>query len=353
MPAATPSNMLETYHTRQASQRQASQGMNSRRSSQPPTHLRAARAEIFQPYPRFVNEHCDALDLRPSNRGARSNSSRGTTRRSGLLPRPQQPPPLHTKQFKVPKGPAEFHHRSSGNILAPASALGAFKSAKVTKRQKSLTRRSSAQQIPTAKKPGLDLGLPKIEDISYMNLKAQQLLGKNHDDCLKQTPDGQSKAYLELQRKVAKLEAEKKKQAQTIRQLQGQLAGNAANGSCCCDELRVIHNEKEAKLVKIGDAWKQKTYTLANQYFRSLQSVREENQQLRLQTYDAVDKLREYQHQVIEQILRKQEEMVLNYEKRLKKREKENKQLNKRVVQHRQNMVSKRLATTTTTQSDR
>ena len=46
---------------------------------------------------------------------------------------------------------------------------------------------------------------------------------------------------------------------------------------------------------------------------------------MRLHTYDAVDQLREYQHQVIEQILRKQEEMVMSYEKRLKKREKENK----------------------------
>ena len=35
--------------------------------------------------------------------------------------------------------------------------------------------------------------------------------------------------------------------------------------------------------------------------------------------------------------------MVLTYEKRLKRREKENKQLNKRVVKHRHNMVSKRL----------
>ena len=103
-------------------------------------------------------------------------------------------------------------------------------------------------------------------------------------------------------------------------------------------------------MIEIGDAWKQKTYTLANQYFRSLQGLREENQQLRLHTYDAVDKLREYQHQVIEQILRKQEEMVINYEKKLKKREKENKQLNKRVVQHRQNMVNKRMATTAASQ---
>ena len=63
-----------------------------------------------------------------------------------------------------------------------------------------------------------------------------------------------------------------------------------------------------------------------------------------MQTFEAVDKMRKYQHQVIEQILRKQEEMVLTYERKLKKREKENRQMNKRVVQHRHNMVTKRQA---------
>ena len=92
-----------------------------------------------------------------------------------------------------------------------------------------------------------------------MNLKAQQMHGKNHEECLKSAADGgglSTKAYLELQRKVSKLEAEKKKQAHMIRQLQEQVAGNNENGSCCCDELRLIHGEKEKHLIKIGDAWK-------------------------------------------------------------------------------------------------
>ena len=118
------------------------------------------------------------------------------------------------------------------------------------------------------------------------------------------------------------------------------LASNDKAGSCCCDELRQLHAEKEDKLVNISDAWKQKTYTLVNEYFKSLQCLREENTELKAQTYGAVDKMRKYQHQVIEQILRKQEELVLSYEKRLKKKDKENKQLNKRVVQHRHNMVA-------------
>ena len=71
---------------------------------------------------------------------------------------------------------------------------------------------------------------------------------------------------------------------------------------------------------------------MANEYKQKLQGVREENQQLRLQTYESIEKMRQYQHQVISEILRKQEDMVLSYDRKLKRKEKENKELNKRVV---------------------
>ena len=130
-----------------------------------------------------MNEHFEVLDTKTSNRGARSNSSKGTNRKSNVIP-----PPLHTKQFRVPKPSVAQEmnsHKSASNLFAPANALGTFKSAKVTKRQKSLTRRSSVNLMPARTATTDHLGLPKIEDISYMNLKAQQLIGKNHDDCHK------------------------------------------------------------------------------------------------------------------------------------------------------------------------
>ena len=49
-------------------------------------------------------------------------------------------------------------------------------------------------------------------------------------------------------------------------------------------------------MIKIGDAWKQKTYLLVNKYFKDLNEVRDENERLKVQTYEAVDKLRQYQH---------------------------------------------------------
>ena len=42
----TPSHMVETQHTRRES-------VGSRRSARPQSSLRVARAEIFQPYPKF------------------------------------------------------------------------------------------------------------------------------------------------------------------------------------------------------------------------------------------------------------------------------------------------------------
>ena len=103
-------------------------------------------------------------------------------------------------------------------------------------------------------------------------------VAKGHENCLKEGKDVvHSKAYIELQRKVSNLEAINKKQAQQIKNLQQKLASDDKQGSCCCDELRLLHQEKEKNLVKISDAWKQKTYTLVNKYSKNVQSVRQEN----------------------------------------------------------------------------
>ena len=86
----------------------------------------------------------------------------------------------------------------------------------------------------------LDLGFPSVEEVSYMRLKGQNK--DAHKDCTKEGAKDvlTSKAYLELQRKVAKLEATKKKQAKEIKQLQRQVAAEKGTGQCCCNELRLI-----------------------------------------------------------------------------------------------------------------
>ena len=119
--------------------------------------------------------------------------------------------------------------------------------------------------------------------------------------------------------------------AAKIKSLQAQLAQQ--EGSCCCEELRQIHNEKEVKLNQITDTWKNKTYNLAGKYFKTLQTVREEHTKLQLQTYESIDRLRLYQQSVVNQIMAKQDEIVINYEEKLRRAEKENKQLQRRLVQ--------------------
>ena len=92
-----------------------------------------------------------------------------------------------------------------------------------------------------------------------------------------------------MSRKIAKLESTKKHQEREIKELKRQLASNGAKGTPYIDAIREIHQDKEEELIKIGDAWKQKTYLLVNQYFKNLQEVRDENERLKVQTYEAVD----------------------------------------------------------------
>ena len=76
-----------------------------------------------------------------------------------------------------------------------------------------MRRQHSDNQIETKKRArAIDLGLPKLDDIGYMDLRAKQLKGDPHDDCYKKGYDqkNQTKAFLEMQRKIAKLESTKK-----------------------------------------------------------------------------------------------------------------------------------------------
>lgn len=146
--------------------------------------------------------------------------------------------------------------------------------------------------------PFIDLGLPSIDQIGYLNIRSKK---QPHQDCKSgQIPaqaNTSTKACLELQRKVDRLEHDKRKMALKIKSLQQQLANQA--GACCCEELRQIHADKEENLQKIAETWKLKSFNLAGKYFKSLQSVREEHTRLQLQTYESIDKLRLYQQQAV------------------------------------------------------
>ena len=72
------------------------------------------------------------------------------------------------------------------------------------------------------------------------------------------------------------------------------LATREGQGECCCDELRCIHREKEQNLNSIAETWKHKAYVLANEYQKRIDGVKKENQRLRVQTYESIEKMRQY-----------------------------------------------------------
>ena len=80
-----------------------------------------------------------------------------------------------------------------------------------------MRRQNSDTKIETIKNHrkrarALDLGFPNLDDIGYMDLRAKQLKGASRDDCYQAGPDkkNQTKAFLEMSRKIAKLESTKK-----------------------------------------------------------------------------------------------------------------------------------------------
>ena len=76
----------------------------------------------------------------------------------------------------------------------------------------------------------------------------------------------QKRLNLELQRKVNKIENEKRKMAKEIKALKEKLGQTDGIGACCCEELRELQTSKEQDLKNIAQAWKQKSMVLAGKY---------------------------------------------------------------------------------------
>lgn len=58
------------------------------------------------------------------------------------------------------------------------------------------------------------------------------------------------------------------KQEVNIKQLKKKIAlsGLPGQGSCCCEELRTIFEEKEQKLMQLSNYWRTKTQELVSQH---------------------------------------------------------------------------------------
>eukprot|EP00347_Sterkiella_histriomuscorum_P000152 403376971 len=155
----------------------------------------------------------------------------------------------------------------------------------------------------------------------------------------------QKQTFVELHKKIDKLEKEKK-QLQTklkfakenqsaLLNEQGELVNQGMQLKCCCQELKQIYEDRSFSLEQIADHWKQKTQQLVGKYYKSLQLVREDHLKLRNITLNAVEQLRFFQEKSLGEVLQRQNEVQVYYEKKVKKLELENKKLSKKVVKQR------------------
>ena len=108
---------------------------------------------------------------------------------------------------------------------------------------------------------------------------------------------------------------------------------------CCCEDLKNLYEERTSSLEQIAEHWKEKTQLLVGKYYKSLQIVREDQQKLKDTTVIAMEQLREFQEKAVREILQKQMEVQVYYEKKLKRLDQDNKKLTKRIVDKRNRSV--------------
>ena len=102
---------------------------------------------------------------------------------------------------------------------------------------------------------------------------------------------------------------------------------------CCCNELKMDAEEQIYQLTKLANHWRSKTELLVAKYYRTLQVVREDQNRIRLSTVEAIQQMRAMQDRVISQVLQKQRETQVYFEKKLRQKDKELREARKRIVQ--------------------
>ncbi|CDW88330.1 UNKNOWN [Stylonychia lemnae] len=173
--------------------------------------------------------------------------------------------------------------------------------------------------------------------LTLNNHHSTQINRNNNESSSIEIQTFQKETFVTLHKKIDKLEKEKKQlkiQLKSQRIKAQDINYDAARVSlqCCCENLKIIYEDRAQSLEKIADHWKEKTQLLVGKYYKSLQLVREDQLKLRTTTIEAVEQLRSFQEKLVSEIMSRQGEIAVYYEKKVKKLEKENKQLSKRVV---------------------
>lgn len=113
------------------------------------------------------------------------------------------------------------------------------------------------------------------------------------------------------------------------------LEANAGARPCCCEELKFIFEEKEAKLSQLSNYWRTKTQQLISMSQQDVLKLKNQQQNLHDNANYEIQQMKKYLEAVINNILKKQGDLVTVYNGQIKSQQKENKLLVKRIVQHR------------------
>lgn len=142
---------------------------------------------------------------------------------------------------------------------------------------------------------------------------------------------------IQLHRKIFNMDRVIEKQEVNIKQLKKKIAlsGIPGQGSCCCDELRTIFEEKEQKLMQLSNYWRAKTQELVSQHQQQVHKLKNQQMNLHQSAHFEIKQMKQYLEAVIKNICKRQDDIVGVYERQVQMQKKENKSLVKRIVSSR------------------
>eukprot|EP00347_Sterkiella_histriomuscorum_P023812 403333304 len=228
------------------------------------------------------------------------------------------------------KKPVKQVNKTYGVIKNNYSSIGS-QSQQNQRRQSSITSKSQNQE--------------KNQSYYYQQPNVPQIIDENQAINADIQNAFHSEVVSNLNGQITKLKKQKrmmKTQMKSLKhkidELQDQMP---PDGGCCCKDMQSYYETKLAQCDQISDHWKHKTQQLVQKHYKSIQLLREQQEALKTQSSVNLEQLRIFQDQAVHEIIKKQVEVQVYYEKRLKNYERENKQLKKRLIQTRNSISQK------------
>ncbi|CDW87554.1 UNKNOWN [Stylonychia lemnae] len=185
--------------------------------------------------------------------------------------------------------------------------------------------------------PQKSFDFPKSNNMTL--LKHNQNLQKQPDTMNQDIQIFQEQTFAQLHKEIDKLKKQKKMLRSQLKQVNQKYEEQSNQQlKCCCQELQNYYENKSSQQSFISEHWRTKTQELATKYYKSLQILRSDQEKLKANSEQEIQLLKSFQDQAMGEVCKRQSEIQIYYEKKLRTYEKENKKLNKRLVQARNQM---------------